>query len=256
MDELPTLISSLSASPLVVGLLLAGSRARGDDLPQSDVDLFVLVGSTEAVPRIHELIGLTRPTVLLAPRYVHDFGWNITCLYAGGTVVQFNINDRTSVPLNPMRGKGRILYDPHGWCEEIRAAGADLHVDIAMVRRSTEQRLLVRLLLGVRALAKGELLGARSLFMECVTLLAALRRIEQGAFDPAMHWSHPLKRLEGDLPAVARELGTLCTGSTEQELAADATELLTLVTSTSWDPPIELVQLLDHEIATIVAACR
>lgn len=248
----------LAASPCVVGIVLAGSRARGDHLPMSDTDFFVLVTPTvsESLPRVAELMTHTRPVVQLAPRYVHDFGWSITCVYECGAIIQLNVNDRVSIPLNPMRARGEILYDPHAWCEAVKASAVKMDVDLATVRYSIEARLLVRLLFSVRALKKGEVLHARTLLTECIGLLAALLRMREGAFDARTHWAHPLKRLERDLPTVAGTLAGLCVGSTAREGATDAKTVLDLALGVGLDLPVEFVRLVDREVNDGATGCR
>lgn len=201
-------VKTLVACDDVVGVVLGGSYARGDALAASDLDLFVYVRPdvTDRIESVEERLRSVVPLLQLPPRYVAHFGWSLTCVFADGAIVQVNVNDHQTVPMNPMRQRGRIVHDPIGICRRLQDQARQIATDLHVVEHAAGTRLLVRLIFCVRALRKGELLRAHALLSESAELLAVLYRIEQRAYDAATHWSHPLKRIERDLPAVAQDL--------------------------------------------------
>jgi predicted nucleotidyltransferase len=115
MDELiAQIVDSLKSDPKVTGVLLTGSRARGDATPGSDVDFWVLLsGVTERRFRSEE-----------------QQGYRVEMHFRN------QVQARDKMRRHPMELyshlDGRILYDPEGKLAELRREAQQLFENYQM----------------------------------------------------------------------------------------------------------------------------
>ena len=207
--QIGAMTKALMEDERVVGIVVAGSLSRGESDKWSDIDLFVTVSAClpEDIP---SFLGWVDPDqVLLMPRfrYVPDFGWSQSIVLRSSSIVQLNFNTPDAIPMNAMRRRGTIIYDPLSIQRGVQETAQALVWEAAPLLNGCYERLLFRALVGSRTLARGERLRATTYLLECVELLAMLVLARDDALDITLHWSHPLKRFEQRVgPALSVEL--------------------------------------------------
>lgn len=198
----------------VLGLAIAGSYARGEQTPYSDLDMFAILDAEnphDYQVRIEDFLRrLPRPLLRRGPLAKLHFGDQVTLVYEDASVVQINFNTESALELNPMRGNSRVVLDRTGRYRQLVAAARSVELDAAQTYAEYSDWFLIRGLACANAIRKGEILKASGYLYEMRVALAQLLRMERGRFYPTRNPYLPLSRFEqevGDAPAGA--LGAL-----------------------------------------------
>lgn len=109
--------------PPIEAVGIGGSLGRGSPDRFSDVDFFLLYPSNRFLDFvIHFPTQISHPLVVLThtgPIFVPGFGFEYTYIMQDGTAIDYNLNCRETLSLNPMRAHTRILYDTTGFLTRI-----------------------------------------------------------------------------------------------------------------------------------------
>lgn len=125
-------------APPIEAAGIGGSWGRGSSDRYSDADFFLLYpseGFFSHLAEFPEKIDHPLPNIVFnGPVFVPGFGFEFSYILEGGISVDYNLNCRESLNLNPMRAHTIILFDTTGFLTEFtqNAAtpdGADNHAD-------------------------------------------------------------------------------------------------------------------------------
>jgi predicted nucleotidyltransferase len=198
----------------VSGVALAGSHARGEDTPHSDVDLFVVLDNCEPAVyhgRIDEVVdAMPSTSIRRGPVPIPHFGDTVTLLYADSSVVQINFNTWESLEANPMRRSSKVILDRDGVYAQFLLRCSDIRLPQDELYREYADWFIIRAVFACRALMKGELLRSCGYLNDMREALMQLVRLTAGMFDEVRNPYLPSRRFERDVGAEkATQVGNL-----------------------------------------------
>jgi hypothetical protein len=184
----------------VVALAIGGSHARGKADDASDLDLYVIVRGeslndiSDAAPILQGWAG--EPMLSRGPVDLPHFGSSMTLIYEDLSVVQFHINLRSTIEINPMRATSEIIHDPSGILASIKVAAGNLEPDLNEIEDVELTFITARIVFVLMAIKRGELWRAIGYLADIRVSMFKLHRIQQNAFRPGIATDPPAGRLE------------------------------------------------------------
>src|SRR3989339_391567 len=115
-------------SPPIEAVGVGGSFGTGGRDLYSDADFFILYpteGFFDFLRGFPEQITHPRPVLVMSgPVFVTGFGFEYSYILEGGVAVDYNLNCRETLSLNPMRSNTRVIFDATGFLTEFTAHAA------------------------------------------------------------------------------------------------------------------------------------
>lgn len=198
----------------VCGLAIAGSHARGEETPYSDLDLFIVLDASDRDyygSRIEQVLGnFPPPLIRRGPVPIEHFGDSVTLVYSDASFVQVNFNTVDSIEVNPMRRGSRVLLDRRGDYNRLIEASRECSIDQNKLFAEYSNWFVIRAGFALRSVNKGELLKTTGYLHDMRIALTQLLRIATGHFYENRNPYLPSSRFEKEVGMeAARELGAL-----------------------------------------------
>ncbi len=186
-------------------IVAGGSVGRREHDNLSDLDLFLLIrdcDSTEFLrTKMRDVAGFFGKVLLYrGPVFAEDFGYSFTVLYEGLFICQFNVNDRTTLNPNPMRGlSSLVLFDRTGYYTDFMRSCIGLEVDEKKVFITAFSFFWLRSICLWKDMKRGQLWLAISHLSDLRDQMFVLRRLTTKQTPPGLNYHIPSKALEKDL---------------------------------------------------------
>lgn len=181
-------------------IAIGGSHSRGTNDHNSDLDLFVLLRTDDWTPprqSVHAIVSwLGRPAILRGPVYVPHFGHSLTLVYSDLSICQVNINTTSSLELNHMRAKSRIVLDRSGKLTHIALAAKNLPDNTSSVFTEEYRYFWIRGLYAWKSLVRGELWRSTEYLSQMRKPMLQIIRINTGTYTPDTSPHSPATRFE------------------------------------------------------------
>jgi hypothetical protein len=182
-------------------LAIGGSHSRGKPDAFSDLDLYALVDASPDAPELPQAIldWLGTPRLVRGPVAVPHFGFSTTGVFDGLAVCQLNVNTRSTLELNAMRGRSDVVFDRTGYLSSLIETARGLRDDHKGAFEENYVWFWQRALFATRSLHRGEIWRTHRYLTEMQTAMLQLVRLRDGHYSAAEHPHHPATRFELEL---------------------------------------------------------